>query len=184
VVSASTSVIEEATRQITDLQEKFESFSSSVCARLDRLNAVCSTRSSSGEHCRQLASLSDGGDRQSNTVIFGVMEDRDASIWHFSVENALHFVLDPAFDTFDICRLGHCGDTQRKPRLVLVMLHVARDRRIILSRRSKLKQHSERGIFIALDELIEARYKNMFERLKYRENMQGKGLMLSMANYA
>jgi hypothetical protein len=98
-----------------------------MCACLDHLNAVCSTLSSSSVHSRQLASQSDGGDLRSNTVIFGVNEDRDASVWRRSVENALYFVVNHAIDTVDIYRLG-CfvnNDTQRKHRPILVKLRAA-----------------------------------------------------------
>jgi hypothetical protein len=41
--------------------------------------------------------------------------------------------------------------TTRKPRPILVKLRVASDKRIILGKRSKLEQYTQRGVFITPD---------------------------------
>jgi hypothetical protein len=69
--------------------------------------------------------------------------------------------------------------TTRKPRPILVKLRVVWDRRLILSKCSKLKQYGQRGIFIAPDEPLEARRKNTFERLKYRAERAGKRVVVT-----
>lgn len=173
--------IEATNRLVTELQQKLETFSSSVCARIDQLNNVCNTvcsrantantaSSSSSQHSPQTAA--DNFDRRPNLIIFGIKEDRDPTVWRKATEDVLKFVAGRQIDIVDIFRLGHFvangNDTTRKPRPILVKLRVVWDKRIVLSSCGKLKDYSQRGVFITPDEPIEVRRKNTFERLKYR----------------
>ena len=93
-------------------------------------------------------------------------------MWHNTVKNILNFFTGHDIDVVDMFRLGRFvssgTDTTPKPRPILVKLRVTWDKRIILSNCNKLKQYSQRGVFITADEPIEVRRKNTFERLKYR----------------
>ena len=58
-------------------------------------------------------------------------------------------------------------------------LRVAWDKRIVLSRCSKLKRYGKRGIFITADESMEVRRKSTFERLKFRAHQAGQHVMVT-----
>jgi hypothetical protein len=176
--------IESTSHLVDQLQVKLDSFSSSVCGRLDHLNDVCSRLTSA-----KLSSVCtpskqpEEADRKPNLVIFGVAEDRDVSAWHTAVDNILSFVIGHHVDVVDMFRLGRfvaSGDgVTRKPRPILVKLRTIWDKRVILSKCSKLKQYSQRGIFIAPDEPIETRRKNTLERLKYRAERSGQRVVIT-----
>ena len=168
-------------RQVIELQQRLEAFSSSVCARLDHLNAVCSNGLSAVAESRsqqQAIHNSEDTDRRLNIVIFGVKEERDVTLWHKSVNDILSFVSGHNVDVVDQFRLGrYVGNTDgasRKPRPILVKLRVFWDRRVILSRCSVLKQYKQAGVFIVPDESVEVRRKNMLDRLQSRALNEGK----------
>ena len=71
--------IEATTRLVVELQQKLETFSSSVWARIDHLSTVCSSlnTTSSSSSSRQPTRQLDDIDHKSNLIIFGVQEDRD-----------------------------------------------------------------------------------------------------------
>ena len=176
-VSAAVTADSDATsRQVNELQQKLELFSSSVCARLDHLNAVCSislTAASSSQ--QQVPRQSDDVDRKLNIVIFGVKEDRDVTVWNNSVNDVLRFVSGHDVDVIDMFRLGRfTGNSEGRPRPVLVKLRQFWDKRIILNKSSTLKQYKQAGIFIVPDESAEVRRKSLFERLQSRAVKEGK----------
>ena len=144
---------------LADMQEKLETFSSSVCSRLDRLQSLCGTSRPSNSSPSTVThqplrhqSKVDSIDRKANLIIFGVVEDRDISVWQREVDDILKFIVDRHVDVMDMFRLGrYIADdygVTRKPRPVLVKLRVDWDKRIILSKCSKLKNYSKKGIFI------------------------------------
>lgn len=156
---------------MADMQQQFNTFTTSVNARLDHLHLVCNNAVSSNiyqEHSAQL----DIVDRKMNIVIFGVKEDRDSTVWRHNVDNILQFVSGQPVDVVDMYRLGRFNTNKTRP--VLVKLRVVWDRRLILSKCSKLKQYGQRGIFIAPDETLEVRRKQTLDRLKYRAEQVGK----------
>lgn len=176
--------IDATSRLVAELQQKLETFSSSVGARLDHLNVVCSSRPSLTTNCNQpLTRQSDDTDRKLNVVIFGVKEDRDVDVWHSSVKDILRFVAGHDVDVVDMFRLGRFASgsdgAPRKPRPILVKLRVFWDRRVILSKCSMLKRYSQAGVFIVPDEPIEVRRKNTFDRLKYRAQREGKRVVVT-----
>jgi hypothetical protein len=173
--------IDVTSRQVIELQQKLETFSSSVCARLDHLNAVCSNSlSAAASSCSQqpVSILPDDADRKLNIVIFGVTEEKDATLWHKSVNEVLRFVSGHDVDIVDMFRLGrfvsNSDGASRKPRPILVKLRVSWDRRVILSKCSSLKRYKQAGIFVVPDEPVQVRRKNMLDRLKSRAMNEGK----------
>ena len=179
--------IESNSRLVVELQGKLETFSSSVCSRLDHLNSLCRSSGRASAISQQPASQSakhvDTIDRKSNLIIFGVAEDRDISVWHRAVDDILNFVVDRHVDVTDMFRLGRYvadgSGATRKPRPILIKLRVAWDKRIILSKCSKLKSYTKKGIFIVPDEPFEVRMKSAFERLKYRAENAGRRVLIT-----
>ena len=88
------------------------------------------------------------------------------------VENILEFVHGMQVDTTDMFRQGRFSSAKARP--ILVKLRTVWDKRIILSGCSRLKEFSQRGIFISADESLEVRRKQTFERLKNRANSSKK----------
>jgi hypothetical protein len=62
---------------------------------------------------------------------------------------------------------------------VLAKLHVAWDKRLILSKCSKLKNYKQRGIFIAPDEPLDVRRKQTLDRLKDRTERAGQSVVVN-----
>ena len=149
-----------------DMQQKLDSFATSVYARLDHLSAVCNTSLSSSSHQEKVAQQSDIIDRRLNIVLFGVPEDGDVSVWRHRVDDILHYITDHNVDVIDAFRLGRYNPSKARP--ILVKLRTAWDKRLILSRCSRLKQYSQRGIFATPDEPPEVRRKETYVRLKSR----------------
>lgn len=162
-----------------DLQQQLGAFSESIDARLEHLSAVCTQlaestadlnhRSSSPRAAQQ----SRGVDRSMNLVLFGVAEDKDASVWRRKVDQTLLYVSGYNVDVTDMFRIGRY--TQDKTRPIVVKLRTAWDRRIILSKCNRLKDYNER-IFIAADEPVEERRKKIMTRLKSRAEQNGKNV--------
>lgn len=161
---------------MTELHRRFDEFSSSVNARLDQLNTAC--RASLGAHSihepENIVDRSTNADRQLNIVLFGVPENRDASVWRHSVDDILRYLIGNPVDISDLFRLGRFNASSHKPRPILIKLRAVWDKRLILSRRSKLKDYSQRGIFVDSDEPVEVRRKQTFDRLKYKAERDGK----------
>jgi len=68
--------------QMNELQQRLETFSSSVSARLDHLNTVCSkglTSVAASSSQQYVSRHFDDIDRKLNIVVFGVKEDRDVT---------------------------------------------------------------------------------------------------------
>jgi hypothetical protein len=156
---------------VADMQLKFDAFAVSVNARLDHLSTVCNKSISSLNHQNNSVKIDDD-DRKSNIVLFGLKEDRDASKWRHDVDNVLHYIVDHSVDVVDTFRLGRYASGKTRP--VLVKLRSGWDKRLILSKCNKLKQYTQRGIFIAPDEPLEVRRKQTFDRLQYRAEHAGK----------
>jgi hypothetical protein len=69
-------------------------------------------------------------------------------------------------------RLGRFSSNKSRP--VLVKLRTVWDKRLILSKRSKLKNFSQRGIFVESDEPIAVRRSQIIDRLKRKAEREGK----------
>lgn len=164
---------------MTETQAKIDTFMTSVNAQLDRLNTIC--KASVATNATNVNAQSSAGrptvqqaDRSLNIVVFGIEENTDALVWRQKVIDALTFVNGQAVDITDMYRLGRF--TSDKTRPILVKLKVCWDRRLILSRRSKLRNYAECGIFIEADEPLETRRRNTLDRLKSRAEREGKNI--------
>ena len=161
---------------VTDLQRKFDDFNMSTNAKLDQLNAVCRISTDISNHPAGLPNQTGHQqatiDRQLNIVIFGVAEDREAPAWRSKVDDILQFVVGHPVDASDMFRLGRFNPNKSRP--VLVKLRSVWDKRLILSKRSKLKSYTQRGIFVESDEPVEVRRQQTCERLKYKAEREGK----------
>jgi hypothetical protein len=104
-------------------------------------------------------------------------------VWHTNVDNILSFVIGRQADVADTFRLGRFvaenDGVARKPRPILVKMRNVWDKRVVLSKCSKLKQYSQSGIFIAPDEPLETRRKNTLERLRYRAEHSGQRVVIT-----
>ena len=165
---------------VMDMQPKFESFTANINNRIDYLNKVCVNFADSSQN--KDSSVLDKAvpqfDRKNNVVVFGVKEDRDATVWRSNVDNILQFIIDRSVDVVDMFRLGKFTNSV-KARPTLIKLGVTWDRRLLLNKSSKLKGYTQRGIFIAPDEPDDVRRKQTFERLKYRAERAGKCVEVS-----
>ena len=157
---------------VVDIQSKLDAFTSSVDARLEQLNSVCRLSASTANNERSSPNAIQHIDRKSNVVVFGIKEDRDATVWRRNVEEALIFVVDRPVDVIDMFRLGRYDAGKTRP--ILVKLRVVWDTRLLLSNSSKLKHYDQQGIFISADETVEVRRKQTLDRLKYRAERAGK----------
>ena len=106
-----------------------------------------------------------------NIVLFGVAENRDATVWRQAVDDALCHVMGRTVDVADMFRIGRF--TASKTRPVIVKLRTVWDRRIILSNCKRLKDIDSR-IFIVPDESPEVRRKCVLQRIQSRAESDGK----------
>ena len=110
-------------------------------------------------------------DRSQNIIVFGIDENRDASVWRHSIDAALKHIIGRDVDIVDSFRLGRFAENKKRP--ILVKLRTAWDRRLILQGSRKLKNYPGR-IFVSPDEPVEVRRQKTFDRLKYRANKEKK----------
>ena len=188
--AAAPAVVQQAITSVShDLQQQLGTFNDAVGAWLDHLIAVCAqlAENVAARH-DPVAARNDvtaapragrqprdrDVDRSQNLIIFGVAEDRDACAWRRRAENALEFVAGAAVDVADMLRIGRYAENKTRP--ILVKLRTAWDRRIILAKCSRLKDYSERNIFINADEPVEERRRKTLERFKSRAEQQGKSV--------
>jgi len=184
----STEDFKQATQKLTlDLEQQLVEIKNSVDARLEHINVVCvqlaenaaAAAVTSGRNSdvapvpRAGRQSRDVEDRSMNLVVFGVAENRDATIWRQKIDQALQFVAGNNVDTADMFRIGRFVDGKVRP--VVVKLRTAWDKRIILSKCNKLKGYSER-IFISADEPLPERRKRMLGRIKRRAERDRKSV--------
>ena len=152
-----------------EMQRKLDSFASSVYARLDHLSTVCNGLLRPTSQQEKVTQQSETTDRSLNIVLFGVPEERDVSVWRRQVDDILHYITDHDVDVVDAFRLGRYNPNgQNKPRPILLKVRTVWDKRLILSTCSRLKQYSQRGVFVAADEPPEVRRRETYRKLKYR----------------
>jgi hypothetical protein len=106
-------------------------------------------------------------------MLFGVSEEKDAALWRRKADQALQFVTGKPVDVMDMFRVGRFA--QSKVRPIIVKLRTVWDKRVILSKSSMLKNFGE-PIFIAADEPLEVRRKNMLARIQSRAERAGKSV--------
>ena len=113
-------------------------------------------------------------DRTRNVVISGIAEDRIDSVWRSKVADVLRIAAGHDIQILDAFRIGGKFDAL-KVRPILVKLHSAWDRRIVLSGAHNLSKDARFvRVFLSPDEPIEVRRRNQLERLKKRALREGK----------
>lgn len=160
---------------ISDVQVKLDSFVSSVNARLDKistLQSITNTATAPGPHQTNVETTQHDIDRRNNIIVFGIPESQDSTIWRQKIDDAFEFVTDHPVEILDVFRLGRYNSNKIRP--ILVKLRVAWDRRLILSRSSRLRNFCIPKVFVVPDESLESRRKNTLERLKSRAERANK----------
>lgn len=148
--------------QITQLQAMCNSVpgTGQVQAREQRPSSVVYTRQA--HH-----------DRSRNVIINGIEEVRDDSTWRAQVDEALKTAAGREVSVNDVFRLGKYSINRTRP--LLVKLHSAWDRRIILNGARKLAGVERFArIFISPDDPLEVRRKKTLDRLKRTATKQNK----------
>ena len=110
-------------------------------------------------------------DRSLNIVLFGIEENKNASVWQQGIFDVLKYIAGKDIDTVDMFRLGRF--VANKVRPVIVKLRSFWDKRLLLSSSYKLKQYSSR-VFLVADEPIDVQRKNTLARLKTRAERDNK----------
>lgn len=181
-----------------DLKQQLDAFSDGVSRRLDHLNAVCTKLAEKASLAspsrvpvntsplRSSQTRDATVDRSLNLMLFGVPEEKDAAVWRRKADQVLQFITGKPVDVMDMFRVGRFA--QNKLRPIIVKLRTVWDKRIILSKSSMLKNFGE-PIFIAADETLEVRRKNMLVRIQSRAERAGKSVsvvngVLSVDNVA
>ena len=155
---------------ICQLQQKMENFDTSVNHQLNVLNT---NLSADKVPVRQSTNTTRDVDRSMNVIVFGVQENRNTEIWRNKIDDVLQFISGREVDVVDMFRIGRYMNGKCRP--VLVKLRTVWDRRVLVSRCSKLKDYPDR-IFVSPDESPEARRKRVFERIKVKAELDGKSV--------
>ena len=118
-------------------------------------------------------------DRSFNVIISGLDENRDSSTWKIKVMTILCVAAGRDVAISDAFRIGRF--TAGKKRLVLVKLHSAWDRRLVLGGSGKLAEIEEfRGsVYLSANEPVEVRRKNAMDRLRARAEKCGHAVHVS-----
>ena len=111
-------------------------------------------------------------DRSLNVIVFGVPEDRSATVWRKTVDDALEHVLGHAADVIDMFHPGRFDAGKVCP--VLVKLCTAWDHRLLLANGRKLKDFQSHKLFLSADEPLDVRRKKSMEHLKVLTERDGK----------
>jgi hypothetical protein len=115
-------------------------------------------------------------DRSMNLVMFGVRENREASAWRTSVDQALEFLVGRPVESTDMFRIGKFLPNKVRP--IIVKLRSQWDKHLILSKRLNLRNYN-RDIFIAPDEPLDVHRRNTLDRLKQKAIREGKHVTVS-----
>jgi len=164
--------VDQMTSPPVDMHSRFESVNSAITEQLNKLTSICD-QFSAASSAAQSSPTQETRDRSMNIIMFGIPEDRDASVWRQSVVDALQYVAGHAVDTDDMFRIGRYASDKTRP--IIVRLRSAWDRRLILSSCYKLRDYRER-VFIKPDETVEVRRKRTFEHLKKHAERAGKSV--------
>lgn len=171
-----------------DMKQQLGAFNDGVNRRLDHLSAVCvqhAEKAAVTPPSRVSVSLTPRAstqsrdaafDRSMNLMLFGVSEDKDAAVCRRKVDQVLQFVSGNSVDVLDMFRVGRFAQNKLWP--IIIELRTIWDNRIILSKCSKLKEFGE-PTFIAADEPLEIRRKNMLMRTQTRAERAGKSVSVA-----
>jgi len=183
VAAASSDVVRGLVDDVSiDMKKQLLHFNNEINVRLNQLSAVCSRLAENVQDVAKRSCIqsslpssvpASSDNRALNLVMFGVPEDRVATVWHKTVDDALRFVHGTEVDVTDLYRVG-CF-VQGKTRPVVVKLRSSWDKRIILMNCRKLKDFVIR-IFITADESIQVRMEKALERWRSRAEKDGKSV--------
>ena len=95
--------------------------------------------------------------------------------WRQSVTDAFRHILGHDVSIDDMFRIGRFA--AGKIRLIIVRLHSAWDRRLLLSGAFKLKSFDEK-IFVVPDEPLQVRRKRQLQRMKVKTEREGKDVLV------
>jgi len=182
-----------AVNKISDLSAKIDSLMSSIQLptmapsvpvmdidsiknQLAQLTTICSHQQSTRvSPAAVVEQQSRPLDRTRNIIIHGIPENRDVSIWRSKIVEVLQVTTGHDVPVDDAFRLGRFEAGQIRP--ILVKLHSAWNRRIVLSGSHNLSQvDGFNRVFLSADEPLDVRRRNTLERLKNRANREGRNV--------
>jgi len=150
------------------LDSKISSLSARLEAQTKEMKKTCTEALATSTTSAQQQTVID---RSCNIVLFGIEECNDSAVWCNKVDEVLSCVNGQSVNVRDMFRLGRFHTGKNRP--ILVKLHSAWDRRILLSRRGNLRNSAFNRVFIAPDEPVEVRRKKVLERMKKRAENEG-----------
>jgi len=165
-----------------EIEQRLCVFEAAISSQLEKLTALADQLTATatlvkdfGSPVRHSYSHSNEStrDRSANVVVFGVNESSDMSVWRQSVVNAFRHVLGHDVSVDDMFRIGRFAAGKIRP--IIVRLHSAWDRRLLLSGAFKLKSFDEK-IFVVPDEPLQVRRKRQLQRLKVKAEREGKNV--------
>jgi hypothetical protein len=167
------------------MQQQLADFNAATSARLEQLSAVCTHLAQSVERSViPMVTLPPpartplpADDRALNVVLYGVPEDRSVSVWRHIVDDALRHITDHDVDVVDSFRIGRYADGKVRP--IIVKLHTAWDKRLLLIGCKKLKEFTQAKIFLSADLSLDERRKRTFDQLKQRAERDNKVVAVS-----
>jgi len=183
VAAADVNHVEQAVKvsvenSLAPFQVKFTELSN-LCTHIAESLKPSSTSTSRVKVKDNADDKADTVDRSKNVVIFGIdeaIDTTDGTAWRDTVVQTLSTAAGRDVVIEDAFRLGRTVTTGRK-RPVLVRLHSAWDRRIILSGSWKLSRKAGfEHIFIAPDEPVEIRRQKICDRLVKRATTRGQSV--------
>jgi len=161
-----------------EVEQRLKDLNCAVTAQLDKLSTLSDQLTATatliqnfGGPAHHRSNGDSDRDRSLNVVMFGINEHRDVSVWRQDVLNALHHILGRPAEVNDIFRIGRYVSGKARP--VIVKLHSAWDRRLVVSSSYKLKSYNEH-VLVSPDESLEARRKRQLNRLKVRAERDNK----------
>ena len=78
---------------VTEIQKRMDVFHTSINARIDYLNSICTQLSTSVNRSVAENVTHEDIDRSSNIIIFGVAENREISVWRNCIDDILKFIV-------------------------------------------------------------------------------------------
>lgn len=165
-----------------DMNKQLSEFNKETSVRLNQLSAVCSQLAQNVQDAAKRTSIHSSPSPSApvssdtkalNIVMFGVPEDRVATVWRKTVDDALNFVNGKEVDITDLYRVGRFVHGKIRP--VIVKLRSMWDKRIVLLNCKKLKDFAVR-IFISADESLEVRREKALVRWRIRAEKAGKSV--------
>lgn len=163
---------------LVSFQQRIDQFHASVNTRIDHLHSICTQFNQSivTNTAAVHSNTADNVDRSSNLIVFGIAENRNASVWKDKLDNVFHFIVGKDICVADAFRMGSYREGKVRP--LMVKLSSAWDRRLILASCRRLKDYNER-VFVRPDEPIEMRRKKTLDSLKWKAERDNKVVIVN-----